>query len=77
MGTEDHNDITEVLTAVQAMTRVQPPIPEALIEEVATPVSPSTSTTPAGCQSRPPIATPRLVCLLGPKLVFPSPVVVN
>ena len=77
VGMEDHNDITEVLTAVQAMTRVQPPIPEALIEEVATPASPSTSTTPVGCQSRLPVATPRLVCLLGPELVFPSPVVVN
>ena len=77
VGMEDHNDITEVLTAVQAMTHVQPPIPEALIEEVATPASPSTSTTPAGCQSRLPVATPRLVCLLGPELVFPSPVVVN
>ena len=77
MGTEDHNDITEVLTAVQAMTRVQPPIPEALIEEVTTPTSPSTSTTPAGCQSHPPVATPRLVYLLGPELVFPSLVVVD
>ena len=46
---EDHNDITEVLTAVHAMTRVQPPIPEAPIEEAATPTGPSTSTAPAGC----------------------------
>ena len=74
---EDHNDITEVLTVVQAMTRVQPPIPEAPIEEAAMPTGPSTSTALAGCQSRSPIATPRLVCLLGPELVFPSPVVVN
>ncbi|XP_030949427.1 serine/threonine-protein phosphatase 7 long form homolog [Quercus lobata] len=51
VGTEDHNDITEVLTAVQAMTRVQPPIPEAPIEEAAMPTGPSTSTAPAGCQS--------------------------
>ena len=77
MGTEDHKDITEVLTAVYAIECVQPPIPEALIEEVATPASPSTSTTPVGCQSRLPVATPRLVCLLGLELVFPSPVVVN
>uniref|UniRef100_A0A7N2N748 Aminotransferase-like plant mobile domain-containing protein n=1 Tax=Quercus lobata TaxID=97700 RepID=A0A7N2N748_QUELO len=61
VGTEDHNDITEVLTAVQAMTRVQPPIPEAPIEEAAMPTGPSTSTAPAGCQSRPLVATPQLV----------------
>uniref|UniRef100_A0A7N2RFD4 Aminotransferase-like plant mobile domain-containing protein n=1 Tax=Quercus lobata TaxID=97700 RepID=A0A7N2RFD4_QUELO len=61
VGTEDHNDITEVLTAVQAMTRVQPPIPEAPIEEAAMPTGPSTSTAPAGCQSRPPVATPQLL----------------
>uniref|UniRef100_A0A7N2N3Z4 Aminotransferase-like plant mobile domain-containing protein n=1 Tax=Quercus lobata TaxID=97700 RepID=A0A7N2N3Z4_QUELO len=61
VGTEDHNDITEVLTAVQVMTRVQPPIPEAPIEEAAMPTGPSTSTAPAGCQSRPPVATPQLL----------------
>ena len=49
MGTEDHNDITEVLTAVHAMTRVQPLIPEAPLEEAATPAGPSTSTALAGC----------------------------
>uniref|UniRef100_A0A7N2MA12 Uncharacterized protein n=1 Tax=Quercus lobata TaxID=97700 RepID=A0A7N2MA12_QUELO len=43
------------------MTRVQPPIPEAPIEEAAMPTSPSTSTAPAGCQSRPPVATPQLL----------------
>uniref|UniRef100_A0A7N2RB12 CRAL-TRIO domain-containing protein n=1 Tax=Quercus lobata TaxID=97700 RepID=A0A7N2RB12_QUELO len=58
VGTEDHNDITEVLTAVQAMTRVQPPNPEAPIEEAAMPAGPSTSTAPAGCQSRPPQEPP-------------------
>ena len=58
MGTEDHNDITEVLMAVHAMTRVQPLIPEAPLEDVATPAGPSTSTALAGCQSCPPIATP-------------------
>ena len=42
MGTDDHNDITEVLTASQAMTRVQPLIPEAPIEEVAMPTGTTT-----------------------------------
>ena len=51
MGTKDHNDITKVLTAVQAMTRVQPPIPEAPIEEAAMPAGPSTSTAPTDRKS--------------------------
>ena len=37
MGTEDHTDITDVLTAVHFLDRVQPPIPKAPNEEVATP----------------------------------------
>ncbi|KAK7839310.1 hypothetical protein CFP56_018118 [Quercus suber] len=58
VGTEDHKDITEVLTAVYAIERVQSPIPRAPNEEAATPVGPSTSTAPAECRLRPPIATP-------------------
>ena len=67
MGTEDHKDITDVLTAVHEIDRVQPPIPEAPNEEAATPAGPSTSevpstsTAPARCPSRPPVATPRVV----------------
>ncbi|XP_030949704.1 serine/threonine-protein phosphatase 7 long form homolog [Quercus lobata] len=71
VGTEDHNDITEVLTAVQAMTRVQPPIPEAPIEEAAMPTGLSTSTAPAGCQSRPPVATPQLLLTPDPSASTP------
>ena len=61
--------------AVHAMTRVQPLIPEAPLEDVATPAGPSTSTALAGCQSRPPVATPRLVPTLdpSPSTLHPSP----
>ena len=70
---EDHKDITEVLTAVHAIEYVQPPIPEALIEEVATPTGPSTSKAPAGCQSCPLVATPRLVPTPDPSPSTPHP----
>ena len=36
MGTEDHQDITDVLTAVQVIGCVRPSDPEAPNEEVAT-----------------------------------------
>ena len=66
MGTEDHQDITDVLTAVQVIGRVRPSDPEVPNEEAATPVaaatqrpstteSPSTSTAPT---RRLPIRTP-------------------
>ena len=64
MGTEEHQDITDVLTAVHHIDRVQPPIPEAPNEEAATHArpstteGPSTSTASVGCPSRPPVATP-------------------
>ncbi|XP_065621485.1 leucine-rich repeat extensin-like protein 5 [Quercus suber] len=67
VGTEEHEDITDVLTAVHHIDRVQPPIPEAPNEEAATPAGPSStegpskSTTPTGCPSRPPVATPQVV----------------
>nr|POE78174.1 serine/threonine-protein phosphatase 7 long form like [Quercus suber] len=38
VGTEEHEDITDVLTAVHRIDRVQPPIPEAPNEDAATPV---------------------------------------
>ncbi|KAF3957633.1 hypothetical protein CMV_017375 [Castanea mollissima] len=73
VGTEDHKDITEVLTAVHAIERVQPPIPEAPNEEVPTPTGPSTSTTPAGCRPRPPVASPRVVPTPDPSPCTPHP----
>ena len=75
MGTEDHKDITDVLTAVHLLDCVQPPIPEGPNEEAATPAGPSTtegpstSSAPAGCPSRPLVATPRVVPTPNP---FPS-----
>ena len=42
VGTEDHKDITDVLTAVQVIGRVQPPDPEAPNEEAATPAAAAT-----------------------------------
>ena len=68
MGTEDYKDITEVLTAVHAIERVQPPIPEAPNEEAATPAGPSMSTTPTGCRLRPPVTTLRVVPTPDPSL---------
>uniref|UniRef100_A0A7N2MLZ6 Uncharacterized protein n=1 Tax=Quercus lobata TaxID=97700 RepID=A0A7N2MLZ6_QUELO len=67
---EDYKDISDVLKVVNEIDCVQPPIPEALNEEAATPAaaatqrpsttkSPSTSIAPAGRGSRPPVATPR------------------
>ncbi|KAL0007484.1 hypothetical protein SO802_008986 [Lithocarpus litseifolius] len=84
VGTEDHKDIIDVLTAVHEIGRVQPPIPEAPNEEAATPAaapnqrpstteSPSTSTTPAGSHSRPPVATPRVVPTPDPSPSTPHP----
>ncbi|XP_075647980.1 uncharacterized protein LOC142618829 [Castanea sativa] len=73
VGTEDHKDITEVLTAVHAIERVQPPIPEAPNEEVPTPTGPSTSTTPTGCRPRPPVASPRVVPTPDPSPCTPHP----
>nr|XP_023871645.1 leucine-rich repeat extensin-like protein 5 [Quercus suber] len=67
LGMEKHKDIAQVLTAVHHIDRVQPPIPETLNEEATTPAGPSTtegpstSTTPTGCPSRPPVATPQVV----------------
>ncbi|XP_065628827.1 serine/threonine-protein phosphatase 7 long form homolog [Quercus suber] len=67
VGTEEHEDITDVLTAVHRIDRVQPPIPEAPNEDAATPAGPSstegpsTSTTSTGCPSRPPVATPQVI----------------
>ena len=69
VGTEDHQDITDVLIAVQAIGRVRPPDPKVPNEEAATLAaaatqrpstteSPSTSTAPT---RRLPIRTPRLV----------------
>ncbi|XP_075664281.1 uncharacterized protein LOC142633904 [Castanea sativa] len=79
VGTEDHKDITEVLTAVHAIERVQPPIPEALNEEAATPTGPSTtegpstSTAPARCRPFRPVATPRVVPTPDPSPSTPHP----
>ena len=79
VGTEDHKDITDVLTAVHFLDRVQPPIPEALNEEVATPAGPSTtegpstSTNPTGCPSRLPITTPQVVLTPHPSPSTPHP----
>ena len=42
MGTEDHQDITDVLTAVQVIGRVRPSDPEAPNEEAATPAAAAT-----------------------------------
>ena len=81
MGTEDHQDITDVLTAVQVIGRVRPPDPEAPNEEAATTAaaatqrpstteSPSTSTTPT---RRLPLRTPRLVPTPDPPPPTPHP----
>ena len=42
VGTEDHQDITDVLTAVQVIGRVRPSDPEAPNEEAATPAAAAT-----------------------------------
>ncbi|KAK9998988.1 hypothetical protein SO802_018591 [Lithocarpus litseifolius] len=42
MDTEDYKDITDVLKAVKEIDCVQPPIPEALNEEAATPAAAAT-----------------------------------
>ena len=66
VGMEDHQDITDVLTAVQVIGRIRPPDPEAPNEEAATLTaaatqrpstteSPSTSTAPT---RRLPVRTP-------------------
>ena len=66
VGTEDHQDIIDVLTVVQVIGHVRPPDPEASNEEAATPAaaatqrpstteSPSTSTAPT---RRLPVRTP-------------------
>ena len=86
MATEDYKDIIEVLTAVHAIERVQPPIPEAPNEKAATPTAvatqrpstterPSTSTASAERGSRLPIATPQVVPTLdpSPSTSHPSP----
>ncbi|XP_050290565.1 vegetative cell wall protein gp1-like [Quercus robur] len=79
VGTEDHMDITDVLTTVHLLDRVQPPMPEAPNEEAATPAGPSTtegpstSTAPAGCPSRLPIATPWVVPTPDPSPSTPHP----
>ncbi|KAK7832591.1 hypothetical protein CFP56_026267 [Quercus suber] len=84
VGMEDHKDITDVLKAVHKIGRVQPPIPEAPNEEAATPTaaatqrlstteSPSTSTTPTGRCSRPPVATTRVVPTPDPSPSTPHP----
>ena len=81
VGTEDHQDITDVLTAVQVIGRVRPPDPEAPNEEAATTAaaatqrpstteSPSTSTTPT---RRLPLRTPRLVPTPDPPPPTPHP----
>ena len=79
VGTEDHTDITDVLTAVHLLDCVQPPIPEGPNEEAATPASPSTtegpstSSAPAGCPSRPLVATPRVIPTPNPSSSTPHP----
>ena len=79
MGMEDHKDIIEVLTSVHAIEHVQPSIPEALNEEAATLAGPSTtegpstSTAPAGCRPRLPVATPRVVPTPDPSPSTPHP----
>uniref|UniRef100_A0A7N2KWU4 Aminotransferase-like plant mobile domain-containing protein n=1 Tax=Quercus lobata TaxID=97700 RepID=A0A7N2KWU4_QUELO len=85
VGTEEHNDIINVLEAVHEIGRVRPREPEAPNEEAATPAaaptqrpstteSPSTSTAPAGRCSRPPVATPQVVPTLdrSPSTAHPS-----
>ena len=42
VGTEDHQDIIDVLTAVQVIGRVRPSDPEAPNEEAATPAAAAT-----------------------------------
>ena len=42
MGTEDHQDITDVLIAVQVIGHVRPPDPEAPNEEAVTTVAVAT-----------------------------------
>ena len=42
MGTEDHQDITDVLTAVQVIGRVRLSDPEAPNKEAATPAAAAT-----------------------------------
>ncbi|KAF3967255.1 hypothetical protein CMV_008721 [Castanea mollissima] len=84
VGTEDHNDIIDVLKAVQEIGRIQSPIPEASNEEADTPVAvaiqslstterPSTSKTPARRGSHPPVATPRVVPTPDLSLSTPHP----
>ena len=81
VGTEDHQDITDVLTAVQVIGRIRPPDPEAPNEEAATLTaaatqrpstteSPSTSTTPT---IHLPVRTPRLVPTSDPPPPTPHP----
>ncbi|KAK7837478.1 hypothetical protein CFP56_021221 [Quercus suber] len=73
VGTEEHTDINDVLTAVHHIDRVQPPIPEAPNEEAASPAGPSTSTAPTGCPSRQPVATPRGLPTPDPSPYTPHP----
>ena len=81
VGTEDHQDITDVLTAVQVIGRVRLPDLEAPNEEAATLAaaatqrpstteSPSMSTTPSRCL---PVRTPRLVPTPDPPPPTPHP----
>ncbi|KAK7839209.1 puromycin-sensitive aminopeptidase, partial [Quercus suber] len=79
VGTEEHTDINDVLTAVHHIDRVQPPIPEAPNEEAASPAGPSTtegpstSTTPTGCPSPQPVATPPSLSTPDPSPYTPHP----
>ena len=75
VGTEDHQDITDDLTAVQVIGHVQPLDPKAPDEEAATQrpsttESPSMSTAPTGHL---PVATPRVVLTLDPFPPTPPP----
>ncbi|KAK7839391.1 hypothetical protein CFP56_018059 [Quercus suber] len=79
VGTEEHTDINDVLTAVHHIDRVQPPIPEAPNEEAASPAGlsttegPSTSTAPIGCPFHQPVATPRGLPTPDPSPYTPHP----
>uniref|UniRef100_A0A7N2MG49 Uncharacterized protein n=1 Tax=Quercus lobata TaxID=97700 RepID=A0A7N2MG49_QUELO len=81
VGTEDHQDIIDVLTAVQAIGRVRPRDPEVPNEEAATPAaaatqrpsiteSPSTSTAPNRHLH---VRTPRVVPISDPPPPTPHP----
>uniref|UniRef100_A0A7N2KR31 Uncharacterized protein n=1 Tax=Quercus lobata TaxID=97700 RepID=A0A7N2KR31_QUELO len=81
VGTEDHQDIIDVLTAVQAIGRVQPRDPEVLNEEAATPAAAATqrpSTTESPSTSIAPtrrlrVRTPRVVPTSDPPPPTPHP----